>query len=271
MTGLFVVFTLLSIPLFYQVRSDALDSRQEAKETTLAKFFYDILKAFKEPPPDAQFEDFNYNKWRSMQDPECTNCGENDDQDGDGISNKEEADQGRNPNCNEDDEGFDVCQGKLQTETPTTDPSGSGPPPPITYYAKELFHGTNIFLDGSQILFPENVTAPPGTANYDRWDVYWNRTSSNTQFGSSSGWAYRVEVVGESDGVMYCCSDVQVGPLEIPQQFMSESIPDTEFSILPPLGGYGVRIVTTPGFGQPLESYAWDVTIIGIRYAQQGS
>lgn len=111
---LLIAFFLLMLPMFSQVKADTRDSLKEARNTALYKFSNDVAKNFK-PPEDlenTQVEDYwdEYQEQARDANPDCPACNPDADADGDGLSNKEEVEQGRNPLCNEEEYSVEYCQ-----------------------------------------------------------------------------------------------------------------------------------------------------------------
>lgn len=124
-----IVFSLLMLPMFNQVKADTRGSLKEAKNTWLSKMFREVSQDFKPRNlEDTEVEDYwadqvKENNEDCRNDPNNPKCDANGDLDGDGMSNGDEVRAGRNPACNEDTEpnpGY--CAGKDKFNVTEPDP-----------------------------------------------------------------------------------------------------------------------------------------------------
>lgn len=233
-----VAFTLVSVPLFYQVRADAAESRETAKSTFLSKLFRDIARDLKQKPPeDLQVEDA-WEKWQD-ENPDCgAACDPEADPDGDGVSNRDEVEQGRNPLCNEEKEGTEYCAGQ---------PKG---PPPVneTKALDDILYDDSLGAQG-QDSFDVDLVVP----DYDRWVVSWSLTGYQG-FGS-----YDLLIQDEDGNVVWRTSnnvDILTG-----QDSGSETLDGEE---MPASGAnYTIRVQSEAFQGD------WAILIRGLRDAPQ--
>lgn len=157
-------FTLLSVPMFMQLREDSADAVPKAKSTVLSQWFAKLAKQLKDQKLDdkEQVEDY-WGQQAQKNNPNCgANCDPNGDLDGDGMSNADEVRQGRNPACNEEKYGDDYCKGADRFNVTT-------PPPDVTARRDLLLDRTFVYSSGSTL--SESFAA---NYNYTRIDVYVN-------------------------------------------------------------------------------------------------
>lgn len=238
-----VAFILLSVPLFYQVRRDAADSKDTANSTFLSKYFREMAKTLKnKPPDDLQVED----AWQKWQDdhPNCgAACDPNGDPDGDGLTNKQEVEQGRNPNCNEEKEeaihGKGYCAG--QPDQPKPGPNQTTPAMDIVLYRK-----TNA-AQGFQDSFDVQRVQP----DFDRWNVTWS-VSGYQGVGGQYAW-----IVTDPNNKDRCCHATTVSLLQ-----SSNHDQQTLEGSDRPAGGahYSIRLDAGNAVGG-----SWSVEIHGVR------
>jgi hypothetical protein len=235
---LVVAFTLLAIPLFYQVRADAKDSRETAKNTVLSRFFRDVAKNLRDnPPEDLQVEDA-WQQWQE-ENPNCgSECDPTADPDGDGIPNRDEVNQGRNPYCNEEREGRQYCAGQPNE------------PPPVQNATQAL---NDVLWEGT--LGPgqeDSFAVKPLVPNYDRWEVNWELSG----FSGVSN-TYRVRLL-DANSVVFCCAQRTLDFLATSDR----SGQTLERPGVPPSGAsYRVDVETDALNG------SWAILIRGVRAA----
>ena len=197
---LFVILFLLMLPMVNQVKADAKDSAKEAKSTLLSKWTRELVKSLKaENVGDAEVEDYwaNYGNEAKEKDPNCgAACDPNADPDGDGMSNKDEVKNGRNPKCNEEEKGADYCKG-IDPYTPLP-PDGENKTKTATY---ELL-GVMMWRAGDSSASSNCTTqggvpvtqscayrVQPLTRNFTRLLLYLNATQVQ-----SVGWSWSSQV-----------------------------------------------------------------------------
>lgn len=219
---LIVAFTLLGIPLFYQVRADAQTSRDQAGNTLLSKLFNKAAQEF-QPPDDLDVEDAR---------------APNADPDKDGLTNRQEEAQGRNPTCNEEKEGAAKCEDKQDSAANQSWPELND----------ELYYEPT---GGSSLSEEFSVAAPEGPY-YDRWKVYWNVTN----YQSTAD--FKVVVEHTDNATQFCCATTGTTILR------REYAESTTLSPPPPPGSYRIRVVPE---GTVL-SGTWELTIRGLRDAR---
>lgn len=239
LAALLVVFSLLGVPLFYQVRADAQTSQEEASDTFFSKFFRDLVKRLKDhPDEDVEIEDAWAQRARELN-PDCgAACDPGGDLDGDGMSNKDELDAGRNPACNETDQGDEYCRGQPDDHPPTNSTS----PAPSSLLDTLLYYRSNA-KSGQEESFSVAEVSPA----YDRWEVYWNVTDYRV------GTQYTVALVDDSSGARLCCRSVDTTPVTISDRGRETVIP------APSPGTHRIRVDSDALDG------TWELTVRALR------
>lgn len=238
------VFTLLSVPLFFQVKADAGDDKDSVKTTWGNQFFREMIRNFKDAP-DAEVEDADA-AWADYLEETGQNCEGNDaacdptgDLDGDGVSNRDELKAGTNPNCNEDVEGKEVCEGRDPTEDPPANVSA----------LNDVLYSAQGVQSGFQDSFVVNAVTP----YYDLWRVEW----AVTGYQGFGGFQIIIE---DEIGTNVCCESDNVN---FPQDNTGEGNQSLVGEDLPGPGNYTIRVES--GFAV---QGTWDLVVHGVRIAR---
>jgi hypothetical protein len=231
-----VAFILVSVPLFYQVRADAAESRETAKSTFLSKFFRDVAHDMK-ANENLQVEDA-WQKWQEEH-PDCgPECDPKADPDGDGVPNQEEVERGRNPNCNEEKEGEDYCKGR-----PEQPPPANAPEP----LDDILFEKVDA---RASVEYSFHVAT--GKPNYDRWEITWSVTGYQG-FGD-----YQVILRDGQGSTLGCCASDSVDGFPLSDQDDGRGTLDG--SRVPPSGAdYSIQVDSSAFQG------TWHLVVRGVR------
>lgn len=241
LVALLAALVLFSGPLFHQVRADARDEKDQVKTTWGHKVGNEIAKWIdKDALKDAQVDDA-WGEWQKNNEDCGPPCDPDGDLDNDGMTNREEIQQGRNPNCNEDVEGADVCAGK--NPNPTEEPPV---PPPIPAKDDLLYSIQQAPVDHF-----DSFTVTALDPEYDRWIVSWELR----QYQGFDG--YRI-IIDDEEGQTWCCDFVTT---ELLQSDDSGSRV-LEGDDLPPSGAdYTIQVSSNAFEGQ------WDLSVRGVRDA----
>jgi len=237
-----IAFILVSVPLFYQVRADASESRETAKSTFLSKLFRNVAKDLN-PPEDLQVEDA-WEQWQQDH-PDCgPECDPAADPDGDGMSNKDEVEQGRNPNCNEEKEGKEYCAGQPQQPPPDPD-NGTQARQDILFIAP---NGNTSAEGGS---WRDTFTVASVQPNYDRWTISW-------RVDNFQGLNYDLRLLDADGQVVWSASR----NVQFPVATSDEDAATLDGTRVPPSGADYTFDVASSAF-----QASWHVQIVGERDA----
>lgn len=184
--ALFLAFTLLAVPLFSQVKADTRESVKQAPDTLLSQWARDVSQNL-QPDEPTQVEDA-WGQQAREENPNCgAECDPSGDLDGDGVSNKDELDQGRNPACSEDEYGEDYCRQQTdQFNVTKPDDENSTTP-----FRKALIVVNWSLQDDG----PASYTFDTEGISYDALWFYMNATYGNS--------GYQVEVYDAEETLIW--------------------------------------------------------------------
>lgn len=252
---LLVVFTLVAVPLFHQVRKDVNEERYTAKNTPVMKFIRDLGRDMN-PPDDLEVEDAQFQEWQEKN-PECgAKCDPNGDIDGDNKTNKQEIDEGTNPACNEREKGKEYCQGQ-STDPPPPDPDNPGN---VTEIAVT---DTILSVDNGQADSEHPFDSPmPIRYSDDTPNPYYHRWLISWQLSNYRGiFSYTVYIVDANETIVF--EEVRnMGVGSSTDSFQDEVDAVAEGLVN---GQYRLRIDTQDPASGPTVQGDWDITIRATR------
>lgn len=164
---LLATFTLLSVPMFMQLKDDSAEAVPHARETLLSKMFSKTAKQFNDAKNDpGDVEDF-WGQQARANNPQCASgpaCDPNGDLDSDGTSNADEIKNGTNPACDEAKNGVDFCEAADRYNVTNR------PDPNVPMGRRDLLLNASFAPNGAtQRSFDTNVS-------YPRVEMYVNAT-----------------------------------------------------------------------------------------------
>lgn len=208
LTAVLLLFFLLMLPLFAQVKADTRDSVKKWRDTLSYKVWKDIKTSWidKDKINNLDVEEVDPDEWSKQAkaaDPNCdAACQPDGDRDGDNVTNAEELKNSKDPNCsdhcnpscNEDKYGVEYCKQQSQV-TPPVDPPKNATRRVVNLLKDSWFNvsapsncqqlrGTcsttiQINVNYTEIVFYFNVTEWQG--------VDWSLQTSHNQ-GAGSPW-----------------------------------------------------------------------------------
>lgn len=238
---LFAAFTLLSVPMFQQLRDDSAEAAPKAKDTFMSKFFRDLSQQFKDQKDqDADVEDV-WGDLARQSNPDCgATCDPNGDLDGDGVSNADENRQGTNPACNEKTYSKEYCEGKDKYNV-TKDPV-----PPVLNGRRELLLNRTFYANGGQ----NQAAHFEMRTQYNYTELYLNVTNHQ-------GFDWTVTYEKSDPPREGMCERTRSGtPALTPQPKSSYSCTGL---LRPPTGNYTVSLDAFAA-----TSGSWEVVVYGI-------